>query len=104
MKANLNNGTVQDFIRKVKDEMAPIKFEKLRDKLELVPNKYYKAFLYLIYAGYPARTVLKDYKNLYNFVKRNYVDYSTAVKLITHVSRSVQTGMDVKDLTLFELN
>lgn len=104
MKTEMNRESTMSFIQKVQEQMAPKKFEKVKDELEFIEAKYHQSFLYLMYAGYSSRIILSSYKNLYRFTQRSYLDFSSALKLITFVSSSVVTGLEVKDLTLFELN
>lgn len=104
METNMNRETTLNFINKVQEKMAPNIFESVKDKLELIPEKYYKSFLYLMYAGYSNQVIFKSYKNLNRFVQRSYLDFPSGLKLITHVSSGVCSGMEVKDLTLFDLN
>lgn len=104
MKTNMNREATLNFINKVQDQMAPNIFESVKDKLELIPEKYYKSFLYLMYAGYSTRVIFRSYKNLNRFVQRSYLDFPSGLRLITHISSRVYSGLEVKDLTLFDLN
>ena len=104
MKTNMNRKANLEFIYNVQTKVAPVIFENVKDELESIPEKYYRSFLYLLYAGYSIRVIFKSYKNLNRFVKRSYLDFPSGVKLITHLSGRIHTGLDVKDLTLYELN
>jgi hypothetical protein len=94
-----------DFVQSIKMQMSPGEFKGVKEKLFLIPSFHRAAFWYLIKAGNSASTAFEYSKNLYDFVRNNFIDFENAIEYIrcermslkqnNHDSQESPTGMKV---------
>ncbi len=92
------------YIDQVQDLILLYELNQIESRLPTIQQEYKKSFLIIAFAGYSVNTALKNYKNLHRFVKNNFLNYSQAIQMITKITKEQETGMKIKDLTVYELN
>lgn len=100
----MSNTTKHNYFQKIKTSLhskCSIDFE-----IELlnVPEAQLESFWYLMNAGYPTNFVVSNYIHLYEYVRKNSLDYITGIKHIYSVYPGLYTGISIKELKLYDLN
>jgi len=81
--------TTYDFVHSIQVQLSPKEFEGIKEKLMVVPSIHRAAFWHLVSAGNSANTALNNCKNLYEFVRNNFIDFENAINLIRCKKRTV---------------
>lgn len=100
----MSNTTKHNYFQKIQTSLRRGRSIDFEIELLNVPETQLEAFWHLMNAGYPTNFVVSNYINLYEFVRKNSLDYTTALKHLYSVYPGLYAGVSIKELKIFELN
>lgn len=100
----MSNTTNHNYFQKIQTTLHHNHSIDFEIELLNVPETQLEAFWYLMNAGYSTIFVVTNYIHLYEYVQKNSIDYSTALKQLYSVYQGLMAGVFIKELKMYELN
>lgn len=93
-----------EYLLKVQEKITLDEFQLIEYGLLNIPDTHLEALWNLLEEGYPMNFAVQNYINLYELVRDNSLDYTTALNTLYSISLGVNESVVLKEILWFELN